>query len=194
MATVQGARVTITPTDDVLVSRLREFAEGGGDTRPLMSRMGQYFVSSTQDRFKSQTDPDGNAWAPLSPGYLRRKKQNKDKILTLRGYLRRFIASQVLAPNEVSWGSNRIYAAIQQHGGTIAQAPQSRLTRFRTVGGRTQFAKKSHKRAAERWVERGGYDVKIPARPFLGVSAADNAEVIALVQDWLHRRMNGLPD
>ena len=194
MATAKGASFTITPVDDILVTRLREFVASEGDTTPLMGRLGEYFVDSTQERFKTQTAPDGNAWKPLSPGYKKKKKKNQDLILTLNGYLRKYIAHQVLSANEVAWGSNRIYAAIQQWGGKIDQAAQSRRMRFHSVNGKTLFAGKQHQNASERWVERSAYQVEMPARPYLGVSADDNTEALAIVQDWLHRKLNGLPD
>ena len=120
---------------------------------------GEAFVDSTQERFNTQTDPDGNPWKPLSPGYIKRKKKNQDLILTLNGYLRKYIAHQVLSANEVVWGSNRIYAAIHNWGG-----------------------------------DGSGNNGTMPKRQYLGVSADDNTEAIAIVQDWLHRKLNGLPD
>ena len=194
MATQSGANLSISLKDRELLVRLDEVAKGA-DTKSMMSRFGEYFQKSTQDRFASQAGPDGNPWAPLSPGYLNRKKKNSTLILTLNAYLRRSIRYQVLASDTVAWGTNMEYAAIHQFGGTIAQAPQSRLTRFREVGGSTQFAKKRHtKGVSEKWVERGAYEAQMPARPYLGVSDADNTEALAIVQDWYHRRLNGLPD
>lgn len=34
----------------------------------------------------------------------------------------------------------------------------------------------------------------MPKRQYLGVSAADNTEALEIIQDWLHRKLNGLPD
>ncbi|WP_269075745.1 phage virion morphogenesis protein [Comamonas koreensis] len=157
MATAQGASVSISLTDTALQERLQ--AVPGLDTTPLMSRLGEYFQKSTQDRFKTQTDPDGNAWAPLSPGYLKRKKQNSNLILTLNAYLRRGIHYQVQSAVMVAWGSNSLYAAIHNAGGNGT-----------------------------------GINGKMKKRQFAGLSAADNAEALDIVQDWYHRRLNGLPD
>ncbi len=193
MTTQTGASISITASDDQLLRNLQDLADAP-DTTPLMYRMGEYFQDSTQQRFATQTDPQGQAWKPLSPGYLKRKKQNASLILTLNAYLRRDIHYQVLESDTVAWGSNRVYAAIHQEGGTIDQAAQSRRQRFHLVDGKTRFAGNRHENATERWVGRSAYQVEIPARPYLGVSASDNDEVLAIVQDWLHRRLNGLPD
>lgn len=163
MATAKGASVTISVADDILIRRLREFVAGGGDTRSLMGRLGSRFVDQTQDRFEAsnQTDPQGKKWKVLSPGYIKRKREQKHSDLTLvmRGYLQHYITSDVLSENEVVWGSNRVYAAIHNMGG-----------------------------------DGTGRNGKMPKRQFLGVSHEDNEEALAIVQDWLHRKLKGLPD
>lgn len=158
MATTTGASVTISLKDEQLLVRLETVAQGL-DTTPLMSRLGEYFQKSTQDRFTSQTDPAGAPWTPLSPGYIKRKKANAGLILTLNAYLRRGIHYQVLGPDTVAWGSNSVYAAIHNWGG-----------------------------------DGTGINGTMPKRQFAGVSEADNTEVLETMQDWLHRKLNGLPD
>lgn len=158
------------------------------DPSGLMPRLGEYLMRSTEQRFKTQTAPDGTAWAPLSPNYAKSKKYNKDKILTLRGYLRRYIQYQVPEANTVEVGSNLKYAAIHQFGGIINQAAQSRRMRFRSVNGKTLFAGNKHKRATERWVERGAYQAEMPARPYLGISAKDDKAIREIIQGWISER------
>ena len=158
MATVQGASVSVSLKDELLLQQLGQM-ERGPDTSPLMDRLGSYFQSSSQGRFKTQTDPDGNPWAPLSPGYIKRKKKNSNLILTLNAYLRRGIHYQVLSADTVVWGSNSVYAGIHNRGG-----------------------------------DGTGRNGTMPKRQFVGVSPDDNAEAQEIVQDWYHRRLNGLPD
>lgn len=160
MATLTGASISITASDDLLLRNLQELAEAP-DTTPLMYRMGEYFWGSTRKRFdrNEQKSPQGVPWKPLSPGYLKRKKKHKDLILTFNAYLRNSIHPDVLAPDTVAWGSNLVKAAIHNAGGNGS-----------------------------------GINGNMPQRQFLGVSDEDNAEVLAIVQDWLHRKMNGLPD
>ena len=158
MATITGASVTITATDDTLRSQLQQLADNI-DTTPLMHQLGTYFQASTRERFKTLTDPQGQRWAPLSPGYFKRKKNNQSLILTLRGKLVGLIRYQPLSPTSVAWGSDRPYAAIHNLGG-----------------------------------DGTGRNGNMPQRQFLGVSNADNAEALEIVQDWVHRRIHGLPD
>lgn len=184
-----GTHITITVDDAQARAMLERMGEPG--TQDLMPRLGEYLQDSTQKRFKSQTAPDGTAWAPLQPRYARRKKYAKDKILTLRGYLRGGIHYQVTGAAEVEVGSNTKYAAIHQLGGSIDQNAQSRKVRYRSVSGRVLFAGKKHKRGVtERWVTRGAYQVNIPARPFLGISTEDDKEIRSIILDWVVERSN----
>ena len=113
---MSGTSITFSVQDQAAREHLDRMAIAG-QTSDLMSRLGEYLQESTQRRFTTQTDPDGNAWRPLSPGYLKRKKQHADKVLTLRAYLRRSIHYQVQNASEVAWGSNVVYARIHQYGG-----------------------------------------------------------------------------
>ena len=120
-----GARFSIdTQGLDRLQASVRLMASSVRDTSTLMPRLGEYLQRSTQDRFKTQNDPDGEAWAALQPHTLKRKKRNRDKILTQRGYLRKHIYYQVTAPGRVEVFSDRVYAATHQFGrGNIPARP-----------------------------------------------------------------------
>ena len=71
----------------------------------------------------------------------------------------------------VEVGTNVLYAAIHQFGGTI-RAKTSRGLRFKIGKGRDAS-----------WATR--QSVTIPARPFLGIDAEDEAEIIQIATDWL---------
>ena len=120
-----GASIRIDTRElDRLQASVRLLATGTQDTSTLMPRIGEYMQRSTQDRFKSQTGPDGDRWEVLKPRTLERKKHNRDKILTQRGYLRKHIYYQVTAPGRVEVFSDRVYAATHQFGrGNIPARP-----------------------------------------------------------------------
>ena len=164
---------------------------GQDDTADLMPRLGEYLLKSTQGRFKDQKAPDGTPWAKLSPAYARRKKYNKDKVLTLRGYLRSNVRYQVTGPAEVEVGSNSEYAAIHQLGGTIQIGARQATVRYRSVAGRVLFAGKKHKRVTQRQVTIPAHQVTIDARPFLGVSTEDDRNIREIVADWSMERTKG---
>ena len=178
-----GTRIKTTVSDAQARAMLARLGEPG--TQDLMPRLGEYLQASTQKRFKTQTAPDGTAWQPLQPRYARRKKYAKDKILTLRGYLRSGIHYQVTGDAEVQVGSNTKYAAIHQFGGAIEKPARQATVRYRSEAGRVLFAGKKHQGATERQVTIPAHQVNMPARPYLGISAADDAEIRAIILDWV---------
>lgn len=147
------------------MARLAELAR---DVTPALRGIGEYLANSSRDRFKTQTAPDGSAWAPLSTWYEKTKPVNQDKILTLHGYLCNTIHWQVF-PDSVLVGSNLEYAAIHQFGGVIRPKRAKALK----VGGRPVS------------------QVRIPARAYLGISAEDAAGCEGVVMDYLASGIKG---
>lgn len=99
----------------ILEFLLRQIAPEG--RKDMLSDMGEYLLRSTRQRFKKnrQQAPDGTKWRELSPAYKKRKKRNKERILTFRGHLQSTLAWQLTNNGEtLEVGSNRIYAATQQ--------------------------------------------------------------------------------
>ena len=185
-----GANITYTLTTQGTLSALQAAADALGSPRPLMRDIGEALLHSTQDRFTSQTDPEGNAWAPLSPRYQRRKKYNASKILTLRGYLRNTLAFQA-DDTEVAVGSNRAYAARMHFGGEFeVQARQAHVFFRQGKAGDIGrlFVKKSKSNFAQE-VTIGAHKIVTPARPFLGVSTADEKTILDIAEDHLDRVM-----
>lgn len=90
--------------------------------------------------------------------------------------------------DRVEVGTNKVYAAIHQFGGTIEKYAQSRQIyrrydkRSGALGNR--FVSRSKSNFAT-WHEIKEHTIDIPARPFLGVSADDEAEFDAIARDWL---------
>lgn len=130
----------------------------GADTAVLMERIGIVGENSVADNFEGEHAPDGTPWKPSL-----RARVTGGKTLT---DLNTSIESQATA-DSVAVGSNMVYAAIHQFGGTIRGNP---TLRFALPGG-LGF--------------RSVASVTIPARPFLGWSADALEEVDAQATDWL---------
>lgn len=110
-----GAALEITLDDRELQAALRALLSRLGNLQPFFADVGETLLNSTRERFQTQTAPDGSPWAALSPRYAARKPRNRDKILTLRGYLRGTLT--MLADAEsLRVGSPLIYAASHQFG------------------------------------------------------------------------------
>ncbi|KAF3999057.1 phage virion morphogenesis protein [Glaciimonas immobilis] len=159
----------------------------------LQRDIGEYLLRSTRNRFNEQAAPDGTAWEALSSRYKNRKRKNKDKILTLDGYLRGAGLRYQLDGADVLMGSNRPYAAIHQFGGDISIPARSQYAFFRqapdgSVGN--LFVKKKKSNFAQR-VTIGAHVIHMPARPFLGLSVADEEELVQLGLDHIGNAVAG---
>ena len=148
----------------------RHWQQLGRDGTPLMSAIGVGLVANVHDRFDAETDPDGNRWPAVKepwasfkkgPGILRESG--------MRGGLMGSITSDA-GRDEVSVGSNRVYAGVHQFGAVI-RAKNAPFLVFRTAGGAV-FGR--------------ARQVTIPARPYLGVSSADEDTILDAVEVfWL---------
>lgn len=96
--------------DRALLARLAALANF--DARPAFEEIGEHLASTTVQRFRSSTGPDGERWKPS-----RRVLENPgEKTLVLQGHLRQSITF-LAAGDQVEVGSNLVYAAIHQLGG-----------------------------------------------------------------------------
>lgn len=136
---------------------------------PLLAELGEYALGSSRARFKSQTAPDGSAWAALQPWYQREKRRNRNRILTLNGYLRSQLVVQMVGERSVEVGSNLPYAAVHQFG-AIIRPRTAKVLLFRGHAAKS---------------------VTVPARPYLGLSDADRNELVERTLDWLRGRISG---
>lgn len=94
----------------------------GGVIPDLMDGVGALVESQTRRRLSEEkTAPDGEPWALRSPGYAQSLRPGTS-ILIRSGGLLDSLAYEARG-NEVSVGSDLIYAAIHQHGGTADMAP-----------------------------------------------------------------------
>ncbi len=181
-----GSHITVTVSPQTAEARLQHLQAILANPSELLAQVGEQLMRTTKERFKTQTSPDGNSWQALQPRYQRRKKKNKDKVLTLNGYLRRFITWQPDGQDAVKVGSNRKYAAIHQFGGTIAKKARQSTVHFGVGKAKHLFVKKSQA-VRSKQVNIGAHEVTIPARPFLGLSAHDRREITEITLEWLQR-------
>lgn len=131
------------------------------DEATLLTAVGTIGETQTRRRIEEEkTAPDGSAWSA--------NREGTSILLRTGEHLRDSIAFEVGA-GEVSWGSSWEYAHVHQDGMVIK--PKSANVLIFTSGGK----------------KRGAKQVTIPARPFVGLSAANGTEIEEVVVDWLAR-------
>lgn len=163
---------------------LHGLLQRGQDMRPVLQEIGEDMAESTKQRFATATSPDGVAWAPNSALTLARYssifKRKKDGGLTkssaakLAGKktgtgetsaLATTINYQALDGTSVGIGSPMVYAGTFHYG---AKSGEFGFGIFATRVGSFPIP----------WGD-------IPARPFLGASETDKANIVNLVQCYL---------
>lgn len=131
--------------------------------RELFDEIGAMLVVSTQHRFETQEDPQGNPWAPSL-----RARLDGGRTLTDTARLVSSVTHEA-SDRQVAVGTNVPYASTHQTGQTI-RAKTSRGLRFRSAGNGGWVTKPS---------------VTIPQRAFLGIDQDDEKEIEAIAGDWL---------
>lgn len=155
---------TITYDDAEALAYLGQLQARLADLTPVMQDLGEYGVESTKRRFATGTAPDGTPWAANSLTTLARygglfkgaKKAMAGK-RPLIGETRR-LSTEILSlatASSVTVGSPLVYAGVQQFGAAKG-----------SLGPRSPWG-------------------DIPARPYLGLSATDRGNVLAIVREYL---------
>lgn len=150
-----------------LLKKMRDFSEL--DKKKINAASGQVARESTLERFKQSRDPAGKLWKAS-----KRAAWSGGKTLVDTATLRNSIHVKSDATG-FAVGTNLKYAATQQLGdpGRIIRAKRSKYLRFQING---------------EWVRAKKVRIKIPARPFLGLSDDDLQEIRGTVEDFIAAR------
>lgn len=162
--------VRLEITNDQITPALARVEAALGNPLSLFQDLGEYLVKSTTDRFPTGRAPDGSVWAAKSPVTLAAYAARKDRadsrpLFGPSGALSSTIAYEAFS-DRVEWGSPMIYAAVQQFG-----------------AGKGAFGRTS-RGAPIPWGN-------IPARPFAGISAEDEVQMVDIVGDWFEAAARG---
>lgn len=157
--------------------------------KPFFDDVGNLLIASVGRRFKAERAPDGTPWAPLKPATIRsriRRKRSPEGILRDYGHLEGSINAQT-TDDEVRVGSPDEHAAIHQLGGTI-EMPGRAAKIYRRKDRKGQVGRRFVKKSTANHVTDAAipaYSITIPARPFLGISAEDQTDIMAAAERWL---------
>ena len=146
-----------------LIGRLDKIS--GIDKAGVMNAVAEGLQTSTQERFRTGTAPDGSRWTPSM-----RAQTGKGNTLVDSAGLKNSIQAKADASG-AAVGTNKIYAATHQFGDErTIRAKQGKYLKFQ-VGDRTVYTPSVR--------------VHIPARPFLGISDSDKEEIRELLEEVL---------
>ncbi|WP_420788918.1 phage virion morphogenesis protein [Shewanella algae] len=115
-----GARIEINAEGfEQAATMLAAIAAKGEKLGPLMNDIGDVLLFSHQARNAQGIAPDGTTWAALSPTTQALKPRHKTTPLRLNDILLNQLAYQA-DDHSLELGSNMVYAAMQQFGGTTS--------------------------------------------------------------------------
>lgn len=166
-----GAAFTVEFDQAPVRDALARLAAVGARPERLMAVLGERLVDSTRRRFETNVAPDGSAWAPLNPAYAAIRRPGP--LLVQSGDLRGSVHFEV-AGRTVRIGSSMIYAAVHQFGAVIKPV-RARALVFQL--GMQGFVRVK--------------SVRIPARPYLGISGADAAMIVEDTVGFVARVFGG---
>lgn len=160
---MSGITVTVRLDDIAVQAAVDRLAHGAGDLTDLMDQIGAVLVAGAVERIGStNVAPDGAAW----PKSLRVMMNQGGKTLHDTGALMRSITEEP-GSDYVRVGSNMIYAAVHQEGATI-RAKTAKGLHFKLANGEEAVVG----------------SVTIPARPYLGISEGEVADIEDLSTAW----------
>ena len=147
-----------------MLRKIRSFSEI--DKKSINAALAEGVRESTLERFKQSKDPSGKKWKTS----IRASSEN-GKTLIQSSQLRNSINS-VSDATGFAVGTNAKHAATHQFGepGRTIRARKKKALRFMVNG---------------KWVSKKQVRIRIPARPFLGLSDEDMREIKATVEDFI---------
>lgn len=149
---------TIIIENDEITAGLQRLSGALENMLPVMQELGEYFVDSTTQRFPTGRAPDGSIWAAKSPVTIAAQGGRRTNRLDTR---------PLFGPSG-SLSSTINYEAFPDRiewGSPMVYAAMQQFG-----GAKSAFP--------HLWGD-------IPARPFLGVSAEDEVNVLDIVADYL---------
>ncbi len=142
----------------------------------MLKSIGEYLTATTQDRFRTSTAPDGKKWQENSLvtlwNTLEDRHFRKDGTVNKRGQKR--------------FNSKKPLIGVGQTGGTLQDSIHYQLGNGEVfVGSNMIYAPMQHYGGKKSDFPHLWGD--IPARPFLGLSLADEQEITEIVKEHILR-------
>lgn len=153
--------IEVQVNDGQFKAALQHLLNQAGTLKPALSQIGEQLTESTRQRFATKTAPDGTHWADNSPLTQQRKGRN-DPLIGESGARGGLLGSfsYNASTNTLVFGNSLEYAAVQHFGARQGQFGTSKRNGPLPWGN-------------------------IPARPFLGISNKDEADIFDIIKEHL---------
>lgn len=160
---MSSIKAAVTGDTEALLKRLASLR--AVDTKGAMRAIAEGLRTSTVERFDKSISPEGKKWkTSIRAGNV------GGKTLVKTTNLRNSIRSEADRTG-MAVGTNSIYAATHQFGtDRVIKPKRKKVLKFQING---------------KWISKQKVKVKIPARPFLGISEDDEEEIREVLDDLL---------
>jgi phage virion morphogenesis protein len=179
--------IEVQVTGERVLAWAKRLAQTAANPASLLKAIGEDLTESTKQRFGTSTAPDGSKWAPNRASTLDALlgKQHRYKKGDRKGYLNtaghKVVGSKKPLIGQTRHLSTEIHYAVNKGGSAwelIWGSPKEQAAMMQYGGKKSQF---SHL-----WGD-------IPARPFLGLSAADMTNIETTTDEWLDGQASSSP-
>lgn len=113
------ATINLTLENNKTLKAFTDLASAGADLSPVMKEIAGILADASEQAFTDEADPNtGEIWKPLTDAHKARRQEKgyTGSILQMTGQLAASIQSD-WGRDFAQVGSNKVYAAIHQHGG-----------------------------------------------------------------------------
>ena len=175
--------ITFDVTTDRLDEPLAERVEVS--LKPLHKNIAEFLFTRTQENFKRQQTPEGQAWADLSPatyelGFRKRYSGRKKAYKTVAGrrvptaaFERYIQAKQILIEQGMRGGLRALAVQADEDGARIGSAKDyARIQQLGSDGPMKGFIKS-----------------KLPPRPYVGASKDDRSAIARITTRFFRRAL-----
>lgn len=191
---------TVRLDDAAVLARLAEIGRRVDDLSPALRGIGEILVESTKERFDTSTGPDGQQWPRLAASTVlgrleqitgafaaytnvKTRKEGLTRVGNKKG--------AYLKDGSLSTRSRRALEAVTPlvDTGELRDGIRYQVTDKRTLEvGTNRFVGEwtGGSAAVHQFGNKKG---TIPARPFLGISAADRGEVLAILDRFMEQAL-----
>ena len=182
-------------TDSRLDPALQYLSSKVTSAEPLMKSLAGILNYAIEENFNTQGSRLPGGWPQLAPATI---KQRISKHLWPGKILDRHGASGLVGSIAQKWtdtsaqaGTNKVYAAILNFGGTTQHAARTEIferLKFKKGARKGKFKKLADDRAVKKGMAFKAYMVKIPPRPFLKLNSEDVFKINTAVYSYLKKR------
>lgn len=174
--------IKIEIDSEPVLRKLTQLQNDAQNMQPVFATIGEYLVKATKERFQESRGPDGVPWEAISEAtminYMEKFSTSFSKKtgrITVGGTARA-IGRKPLIGESKRLSREISYRADEQALEIGSPLEQAAVMHFGARKG--QFGKTTRGQSIP-WGD-------IPARPFLGISNADSAHILELIEDHLN--------